>query len=190
MAYAPAKGLVGRIVGTQGVAVHQQRRHTIQVDASGVGEQRHARFFHVARGQHEIPVSVHEIHRRTGIGQRLEMVRGIVRNLLVVVVADPGLEQVAQDVERVGTGNLFVEKVKKTPGGDRAFVGEVQVRDEEAAARTWFRSQAHRRRQTISALVMTTSSSGTSWCPARLPVLTFLILSTTSMPSTTLPNTA
>ena len=41
----------------------------------------------------------------------------------------------------------------------------------------------------ISAFSMITSSSGTSWCMPREPVLTFLILSTTSLPSVTRPNT-
>jgi len=112
------------------------------------------------------------------------MSRSIECDLLVMVVADPGLEQVAEDVERIRTGCLFLQKTKKTPAGERAFIGQMQVGDEEAA------TCLHRLLQTISALVMTTSSSGTSWCPARLPVFTFLILSTTSVPSTTLPNTA
>jgi hypothetical protein len=31
-----------------------------------------------------------------------------VRHLRVVVVADPGIEQVAEDVERIRTGNFFL----------------------------------------------------------------------------------
>lgn len=42
---------------------------------------------------------------------------------------------------------------------------------------------------TTSALVRTTSSSGTSWCPDLLPVLTLRIASSTSVPDTTFPNT-
>jgi len=79
-----------------------------------------------------------------------------VRHLLVVIVADPGLEQVAQDVERIRTGNVFFEKAKKTPGCGRAFVSQMQVGNKVGATRF------HRINQTISALVMTTSSSGTS----------------------------
>jgi hypothetical protein len=46
-----------------------------------------------------------------------------VRHLCVVVVADPGIEQIAEDVQCIRTGNVFLQKAKKTPGGDRAFVG-------------------------------------------------------------------
>ncbi len=43
---------------------------------------------------------------------------------------------------------------------------------------------------TTVAFSITTSSSGTSWWKPELPVRTPLIWSTTSVPSTTLPNTA
>jgi hypothetical protein len=42
MAHAAAKRLVGGVVGAQRVAMHQQRRRAVQVDAGGVGQQRHA----------------------------------------------------------------------------------------------------------------------------------------------------
>ena len=81
------------------------------------------------------------------------------RHLRVVVVADPGIEQVTEDVERIRPGSVFLQKAKKTPGGDRAFVGQVQVGNKEAAACS---RRGRVRLQMISALVMTTSSSGTS----------------------------
>jgi hypothetical protein len=45
------------------------------------------------------------------------------RHLRVVVVADPGIEQVAEDVKCICTDSVFLQKAKKTPGSDRAFVG-------------------------------------------------------------------
>jgi hypothetical protein len=66
---------------------------------------------------------VHEIHRRACIDEGFYLAGGIVRHLRVVVVADPGIEQVAEDVERIRPGNVLLQKAKKTPGGDRAFVG-------------------------------------------------------------------
>jgi len=55
-----------------------------------------------------------------------------------MVVADPDLEQVAQDVERIRAGNVFLQKAKKTPGGNRAFVGQMQIGDAEGATRAGF----------------------------------------------------
>jgi hypothetical protein len=43
---------------------------------------------------------------------------------------------------------------------------------------------------TRRALVTSIGVTGTSWCPPLLPVFVAAILSTTSMPSTTWPNTA
>ena len=113
----------------------------------------------VAFGQHEIAVAVHEIHRGAGIDQCLELARSIVRNLFIVVVANPGFEQVTQNVERIRTGNVFLQKAKKTPGSDRAFVSQVQVGNKVGATCLTAWSPCV---QTISALVMTTSSNGTS----------------------------
>lgn len=74
----------------------------------------------------------------------------------VVIVADPGFEQIAKNVERVRAGDLILQETKKTPGRGRAFVGEMQVCDEMAATCFPWRVQ------TISAFSITTSSSGTS----------------------------
>ena len=51
-------------------------------------------------------------------------------------------------------------------------------------------ASAHRINYSTETDVITTSSVGTSWWKPLLPVFSFLILSTTSMPSTTSPNTA
>ncbi len=157
VARAAAESLIGKVIGTQRVAVHQQCRHAIQIDAFGVGDERHAGACRIVLCQHEIAVAVLEIHRRARCRQRLQAARRFGGDGFVVVVPRPGFEQVAENVERIGARNVFVEEAKKTPGRGRAFVGEVQVGDEVGAPRL------HRPLQAISALVMTTSSSGTSW---------------------------
>jgi hypothetical protein len=95
------------------------------------------------------------------------------------VVADPGLEEVAEDVERVGAGDGPGEEALEARGDFRPRRLEVQVGDEERAAL-----------QTRSAFSITTGCTGTFWCPPVVAVWTLRIWSTTSMPSTTLPNTA
>jgi hypothetical protein len=44
--------------------------------------------------------------------------------------------------------------------------------------------------QSTLTVLITTAWTGTSWCMPRLPVLTFSIVCTTSIPSTTWPKTA
>ena len=95
------------------------------------------------------------------------------------VIADPVLEEVAQDVERVGAGERAIQESVEPRGrfGPRGI--QVQVGDEECALQA-----------THSAFSITTGVLGTSPMPPLLPVCTALILSTVSVPSTTLPKTA
>ena len=72
------------------------------------------------------------------------------------VVADPGLEEVAQDVERVGRRRLLGEEALEERGDFRPRLLEVQIGDEERAAL-----------QTRSAFSMTTGVVGTFWWPPR-----------------------
>lgn len=78
------------------------------------------------------------------------------------------------------TGGWFsIQGWRATPGNTRAPQGgETRL---VQGARTYF---------TRSAFVITTASTGTSWCPALLPVLTFRMASTVSRPVRTLPKTA
>src|SRR5207237_8149262 len=81
-------------------------------------------------------------------------------------------------VERVGAGSGLAEEALESRDDRGPGRIEVEVRDEERAA------------QTTSAFSITTAVVGTSPMPRWLPVVTALILSTVSWPSTTLPNTA
>ncbi|MNN73813.1 hypothetical protein D3C81_1899650 [compost metagenome] len=120
---------------------------------------------------------MHQVDLRAAVAQGAQGLadRGLERRH--GVVADPGLEKVTEDVQRLGVPCTTVEQIKKRPGNVRAFFLQVQIRDQ----------QYH---STISAFSMITSSVGTSWWPALEPVETPLILSTTSVPAVTLPNTA
>ena len=94
------------------------------------------------------------------------------------VVADPVLEEVAEDVERLGAGNDLGKELLETRRGLGPRRIQVQVRDEEGAP------------QTSSAFSITTATVGTFWCMPASAVATLRILSTTSWPSVTLPKTA
>ena len=116
------------------------------------------------------------------------------------VVADPDLEQVAEDEDRIGRRGLEVAVPGVEGRGLRGLqmqVGDAGRPCASAAARRARRRRPARpccsalmRQALTTAFSITTSSSGTSsWKPLR-PVFTALILSTTSLPSMTLPNTA
>ncbi len=88
------------------------------------------------------------------------------------------LEQVAEDVEVVRPGRFGFEEALELRDDRRARLVEVQVGDEERAA------------QARSAFSITTGCLGTFWWPPVSEVGTLRMRSTTSCPSTTLPNTA
>ncbi len=104
-----------------------------------------------------------------------------------VVVADPVLEEVPEDVERIRAARAAFEELDEPLVRCRPLLGEVQVGDEERRhhARYFFGAP------TSVTDSMTTACLGTSLRngPAA-PVGDFAIFVTTSMPETTLPNTA
>ena len=188
-----------------GVAVHQQGTLAEGLQHGGVVQRGGAAIGQKVGGEQEVPVADHDEDGAVpgGAAQHAQA-PGLVR-LGPHVVANPGLEQVTQDEEGVG-GCLRQVPCEGRGGAGQAFV-QVDVGDEINApprgrcgegggARESglpgkpgvpARRHAH---QTSTAWVMTTSSSGTSsWKPLR-PVLTFSMASTTSVPATTLPNTA
>ena len=166
--------------------MHQQRFHALHVVDGRIGQQLRPGGRAEALAQEEVAVAVHHVHRHAVARKAAQQARhhGVER-LLEVVVADPVLEEIAQDVERVGRARLFFDKADEPLVGGRALFGEVKIRDEERRHYNYFLAA------TTVIDSMTTGCLGTSLRngPPE-PVGVFAILVTTSMPDTTLPNTA
>ena len=167
---------VGLVGGAQAVAVHQQHAFAFQRDDAGVLEQRAAGLAAERPADQEVAVAMHQEDMRAGLAQLPQGGGDLVLEGRHAVVADPHLEEVAEDVQRIGPHRAFLQKTQKRPGDVRAFLFKMQIGDQQDHSMTSARS-------------MITSSAGTSWWPPRMVVGTPLILLTTSMPSTTSPNT-
>jgi hypothetical protein len=157
--------------------VHEQRPLAVQIDDGGIVEELHAGVAREALRHQEVAIAVNE-----ELGQlrpRDESRDARIEGQDEPVVADPVFEEIPEDVERVGAARGGLQEILELRGRSRPRLIEMQVRDEERSSQ-----------EIISAFSMTTGSFGTFWWPALLPVATFLILSTVSLPSTTLPNTA
>ena len=170
---------------------------------------------HAAVGQHgpaqaarrlgpeqEVAVAGEHRHRPAarGLGQRLQRLRHRADRVgrgVELLVADPDLEQVAQQHDQVGIAGrqVFGQRV----GGGGCLLAKVQVGQQLDAAPVRRgmdlaggpeRAVQQRDHSTITARVMTTSSTGTSSWKPREPVRTFSIWSTIAVPSTTRPKTA
>ncbi len=126
-----AELLVGAVVGAQQVAVQQQRRFAVQHRDRGIGQDRHARASRVLLAEQEIAVAADEEYRHAGIGQGAQPVGDEGAGGGRIVVADPGLEQVAEDVERVRAARLAVEEAAEQFRRRRARGVEVQVGNQQ-----------------------------------------------------------
>jgi len=96
----PAQALVVRIVAAQRVAVHQQHRLAGQLHGKLIlAVQRGSGGLRERLAEQEIPVAVHQVHPGAGVGQLGQGVGHAPAQRVGQpgVVADPGLEQVAQD---------------------------------------------------------------------------------------------
>ncbi len=126
-----AELLVGRIVGAQRITVGEQGGRAIQIEQRRVGQQRGM----TGRGQffihQKIAVAVHDEDARALCVQRAQRVAdGLVERLVEIVVARPILEQVAQDVERLGLRCSCRRKSQEQFRAMRMLAAQMQVGDE------------------------------------------------------------
>ncbi len=102
-----------------------------------------------------------------------------VERLVDVVVADPVLEKIAEDVQGISPIRLGFQELEEALVGFRPIFTEVKIGDEQGS---------YLEPTTVMDSI-STGLVGTFWCMPLLPVGTAVILFTTSMQSTTLQNT-
>lgn len=175
----PAQPLVGGVVDAQRIAVHEQDPAPVQRDDRAIGEQAHAGLLAKALADQEVTVAMDQVARHSTLSERAQRADDPALVRIGVVVADPGLEQVAEDVKRLRAAGFMRQEIEKLRGDVGPLPVEMQIGNEQ---------RGHLIRVTLR---MTTGfkgaslSNGPTW-----PVATAPMSSTTSMPSTTRPNTA
>ena len=122
-AHLGTKGLVGRVVKAQRVAMAEQQAPGPGVEHRGVGQGHHAGRAQQSRADKKIAVAHHEGQPPLAGrgGQRIDALA--FEGPRQRVVADPHLEQVAQDEDRV---SRCVQQMRR-PGRHRARQGRAQV---------------------------------------------------------------
>ena len=134
--YLGAESHVFGVVGAQRIAMHQQCRCAVEIDVCGVLEQTAAGGFFKAIAHQEVAVAVHHENRRAVLGQLAQPADdGTELLLLDGLVADPVLEQVAEDVERVRGTRAAAEKIEEQPSNGGAGAAEMQVGNEQRGSR-------------------------------------------------------
>ncbi len=190
IAQDPPQTLVAGVASAQHVAVHQQHTLAMQVDDGAVLEQRAAGLGGEARADEKIAIAVHEIRGYSRIVQCAQLRDDRAYCRIGVVVAEPGFEQVAEDVERTRCACLAAQEIHELSRDPGCRGIEVQVRDQQRLAAVGVHLGVAAS-PTMRAVEMTTGCRGaSSWNGPLEPVATLAIRSTTSMPSTTRPKTA
>ena len=183
IAHFAAETLIGDVVEAEQVAVHQQGGFALQQDHRRVRQQGPSGACRVVGADEEIAVPAEEENGHTSIGQAARRDRHARRDLAVVVVAEEGLEQVAEQENRLGLARFARAQRLELRRGVRTGRVEVQVREEQR------RHCAVPGRRTARSITMACFGTREGNGPCG-PVSTLRIASTTSMPSTTRPNTA
>jgi len=85
----------------------------------------------VVVAEQEIAVAVQEIHRHPGITDTAQGGGDIACQRRIVIIANPGFKQVAQNVQCVGPVRLLQQELPEQGGDVRAFSIQMQVGDEQ-----------------------------------------------------------
>ena len=126
-----AELLVGHVVGAQQVAVLQQHRATVQVDHAGVGQDAEAGTARVVVADQEVAVAADEVHRHAGIGHGMQRDGHRIGGRGGRVIADPGFEQIAQDVQGLGLHRFIAQEGQEQVGDGWTTRVQVQIGDEQ-----------------------------------------------------------
>lgn len=131
VAYDRAQLLVGVIVGAEEIAVREQHRRIVEFGQHRIGKDAHARTGGETRAVQEIPIAVQDECDEPRVSRGPQRSAHPIAGRLRVVVADPGLKQIAEDVERFRAAGLMREESLELRNRLRGRGVEMQVRDEE-----------------------------------------------------------
>ena len=120
IAQDPAQALVTRVGRAEHVAMHQHDPLAVQVDDRAVAQELAAGLRGKALADQKIPVAVHEIAGNAAVGESTQGRHDFAHGRVRIVVAEPGLEQVAEDVEGSGMARFCLEKLEQLPRDNRA----------------------------------------------------------------------
>ncbi len=98
IAQDPAQALVTRVGRAEHIAMHQHDPLTVQVDDRAVAQELAAGLRGKALADQKIAVAMHEIAGNAAVGESTQGRHDFAHGRVRIVVAEPRLEQVAEDV--------------------------------------------------------------------------------------------
>jgi len=133
MAREFAEALVSHVRRAQHIAVRQQQCAGAQLHTHRVGQQMAAAAALEARAQQEIAIAALDVAGRQPRVCKQRIADGGARRL-VIVIADPGFEQIPQDVKRLRALRRALQKFDELRHGARGLPIQMQVGNKQIAA--------------------------------------------------------
>jgi len=109
----------------------QQHRAAVQIDHTRVGQDRESRAARIVLADQEIAVASDEVHRHAGVGHGMQRDRDRIGGRGGRVIADPGFEQIAQDVQGIGLHRFIAQERQEQVGDGWTTRVQVQIGDEQ-----------------------------------------------------------
>jgi hypothetical protein len=133
LAYYRAQQLVRPIRRAQRITVREQRALAVQINHHRVNQQSGAAALLEAPLQQKVAIAVHDVTRHAARAQRAQRVADLLPMWILIIVSDPGLEQIPKDVERIGAGGPSLEEIDElcADGGFQRI--QMQIGDEQRA---------------------------------------------------------
>lgn len=119
------------IVGTQRVAVKEQHAPAMDIDHCSVVDEVCAAVSAEARTQQEVAIAVHHVARNACSGELPERAQYPTLVGIRIVVANPGFEEISEDVQRARLARLAREEIQELTGDVRARGVQVQIGNEK-----------------------------------------------------------
>lgn len=131
IAHRAPQTLVRMIVDAERVTVHQQHAPAVEVDHCAIVQQLCARVPAEAPPDQKVAIAMEQVAGHTACRQRPQ--GGDDESLvgIGVVIADPGLEQIAQDVQCTRATGLLAQKAQELRGDVGSLGIQMQVGDEQ-----------------------------------------------------------
>jgi len=112
--------------------VHEQRACSEQLDHMGIWQQCGAGGLGEGSSEQKVPIAMHQMNPATGVRDLAQTAdHRAMQRLFEIVVADPVIEQVAENVQGAGAGRLIAQKAEKNAIDPIAAWRQVKIGDEQ-----------------------------------------------------------
>ena len=118
------------IGGAKRITVGQQYRFAVELDQHWIVDQAHAAARLETPAEKKVAIATHDVARHAARRELRECGADLRTIRVIIVVADPALKQITEDVQRLGAASAPREKCAKLLTGRRCERIQMQIGDE------------------------------------------------------------